>query len=109
MQSEDLARFGLSHESIIEYCNMYEKDDRWIAFMQMQIQKADDLYSYALTGVRYLPKVARKAIYLSAKLYQEILRKIERLDYDVFSSSAKTTKFDKSKVLMTQARYILLK
>ena len=67
--------------------------------MAYQIQRCDSLYKEALHGLEYLPKEARKAVYLSAKLYQQILRRIEHLHYNVFEYSARTRKSEKFMVL----------
>jgi phytoene/squalene synthetase len=68
--------------------------------MAFEIQRCDALYHEALHGIQYLPKESRKAIYLSAKLYQQILRRIEKLDYNVFEHSARTRKSEKFMVIM---------
>ena len=67
--------------------------------MAYQIQRCDWLYKEALHGVEFLPKDAKKAVYLSAKLYQQILRRIEHLNYNVFEHSARTKKSEKFMVL----------
>jgi phytoene/squalene synthetase len=67
--------------------------------MAFQIQRCDALYHEALHGLDFLPKETRKAIYLSAKLYQQILRRIEHLHYHVFDKSARTRKSEKFLVL----------
>ncbi len=67
--------------------------------MAYQIQRCDGLYHEALRGLEFLPKDAKKAVYLSAKLYQQILRRIEHLHYNVFEHSARTRKSEKFMIL----------
>lgn len=99
MPLEDLHRFSLSHRHIKEFCQTGIINDNREKFMAYQIHRCDALYHEALHGLQYLPKNCRKAIYMSAKLYQQILRRIEKLHYNVFSHSARTTKTEKFMVL----------
>lgn len=45
-------------------------------------------YARGMRGIRFLPRRTQYSIYLAAVLYADILRKIERQDYDVFSRRA---------------------
>ncbi len=99
MPVEDLHRFGLSHKHVKEFCSTWIINDNREKFMAYEIQRCDALYHEALHGLQYLPKSSRKAIYLSAKLYQQILRRIEKLHYNMFDASARTTKSEKFMIL----------
>lgn len=104
MPLEDLHTFSLSPRHIKEFCSTWIINENREKFMAYQIQRADWLYQEALEWLDRLPKSSRKAIYLSAKLYQQILRKIEYLHYNVFANSAKTKKRDKLLVLLKEIR-----
>lgn len=99
MPIEDLHRFWLSHRHVKEFCDTWIINDNREKFMAYQIQRCDWLYHEALHGLEFLPKDAKKAVYLSAKLYQQILRRIEHLHYNVFEHSARTRKSEKFMVL----------
>ena len=99
MPVEDMHRFGTWYRHIKESCETGLINDNREKFMAFQIQRCDWLYKEALHGLEYLPKEVRKAIYLSAKLYQQILRRIEHLHYNVFEHSARTRKSEKFMVL----------
>ena len=100
MPVEDMHRFWLSHRYVKEFCQTWIINDNREKFMAYEIQRCDALYKEALHGLEYLPKEARKAVYLSAKMYQQILRRIEHLHYNVFEHSARTKKSEKYMVLI---------
>lgn len=104
MPLKELQKYDISYDDIERYASTWIIDQKRENYMKAQIARADSLYNEAIEGVHYLPRDARKAIYLSAKLYQEILRKIERRWYNVFAYSAKTAKRDKLRILLTHIR-----
>lgn len=101
MPVEDLHAHGLEHKDIETYATTNTISPSWKQYMRFQIRRADELYGYALQGLHYLPQKTRNAIYLSAKLYQGILRKIEKYDYNVFAYSAKTGKREKLRIILS--------
>jgi 15-cis-phytoene synthase len=101
MPLEDLHKFWLSPRHIKEFCITNKINENREKFMAYEIQRCDTLYDEALHGLKFLPKESKKAIYLSAKLYQQILRRIEHLHYNVFDRSARTTKSEKLMVLVS--------
>jgi 15-cis-phytoene synthase len=68
--------------------------------MKDQIIKTRLLYREAEKGYIYLPKEGRRAVKLSAKLYEGILDKIEYNDYDVFTKSARTNFLQKMRIVI---------
>jgi len=104
MPAQDLAWFGLTHDDIIHFCRTKTIDDRWIAYMKRAIIRCDDLFEQSFSGLKYLTKFSRQAIYLAARLYQSILRKIEKNGYNVFAFSARTTSSEK---FITLSRYLV--
>lgn len=101
MPLEDMQAFWLSHEDIEEYALSGSVSSARKEYMRFQIARADKLYEIALEGLQYLPRETRNAIYLSAKLYQWIVRRIEKNDYNVFAYSAKTRKRDKLRIVLS--------
>lgn len=103
MPSEELRLFGLSHDDIIELCTKKEKNpivwSLYTKYMKHMIVKCRDAYREAESGYIYLPGYARPAISLAWALYEGILDKIEKNNYDVFTKSARTSLFDKLKII----------
>lgn len=67
--------------------------------MRYMITKCRDWYRKAEAWYQYLPYYVRKPIALAGILYEGILDKIERNNYDVFTKSARTTLFDKLQII----------
>ena len=102
MPMKELEIHGLSHQDIISYCDvahshpMTKKDRKERRpYMKMMIIKCREMYKHSLIGLQYLQPEGRKAVELAAVLYESILDKIEKNDYDVFTLSARTTLRDK--------------
>ena len=67
--------------------------------MKELIDECRTMYTHSLDGLIYLHPDGQKAIRLAARLYESILDKIERNDYDVFAKSCRTNFLDKSQTL----------
>ncbi len=76
-------------------------DDRWRAFMRMQIERNRQLYAESWHGIAKLDKDGRFAIAAAAGLYRDILTDIEAHDYDVFSRRARLGAWGKMRRLPT--------
>ncbi|NJK35792.1 MAG: phytoene synthase [Oscillatoriales cyanobacterium SM2_2_1] len=63
-------------------------DDRWVALMRFQIQRAREFYRVAEAGVSALCRDARWPVWASLILYRNILKVIERNRYEVFEQRA---------------------
>ncbi|MBF5042988.1 phytoene/squalene synthase family protein [Aggregicoccus sp. 17bor-14] len=88
LPQDELAHFGLSEEDL----QAGRVDERWRAFMRHQVARARGLYARAARGVPLLTGAgSRPMVRLMGALYGDILRDIERRDYDVFSARAHTT------------------
>lgn len=101
---KDLQKYNLDHDDIILFANDFQNknSEKWSAFqsyMKEQIKICREMYLQAEKWYKYLNKNVRKAVSLASLLYQEILNKIEKDNYDVFSKSARTNFWDKLKVL----------
>lgn len=99
-----LHTYGCSHRHIKESCSTWDINDNRERYMAHCIQHCDALYQEAKIWLQYLPKNSRKAVYMSLKLYQQILRKIEYRHYNVFAKSARTQWHDKAIVIMKELR-----
>jgi phytoene synthase len=81
---EDLKAFDYTEEDLLQGVI----DERWLALMRFQIQRARQYYHQAEAGIRYLIRDSRLPVWASLILYQDILDAIERNQYDVFNKRA---------------------
>lgn len=88
---EDMARFGYSKNDFIR--NVY--DERFVKLMDFECSRAKEYYELAN---KYLTK-EDKGLMFSARIMQHIyfslLKKIERLDYNVYKTKVRVSKFRK--------------
>ncbi len=95
LPTEDLTRFGLTQNDILR--QVY--DDRFIALMKFEIERARSLYLQALPGIRLLHPSARPAVGAAAMLYRRILDEIEKVEYRVYTHRAHTSGWRKLSML----------
>ena len=88
LPQDELYAYGLCEDDIVAG----EVNENWRAFMRFQIERARKLYAESVPGIALLGRKGQFAIMASAELYREILREIERNDYDVFSRRAFVSK-----------------
>lgn len=104
MPNNSLSQYNLSHSDIISFAKNKIIDDNFKQFMQSEIKRCDALYEESFQWLKLLSRYWRQALYLAGRLYQWILRKIERVDYNIFAHSARTTSSEKFVII---ARYLL--
>ena len=92
---EDLARFGLTLHDIFNQIH----DQRFIALMRFEIQRAREIYHEALPGIKLLSPSAQPAVGAAALLYRAILDEIENIDYQVHLNRAHTSGWKKLSLL----------
>jgi 15-cis-phytoene synthase len=89
LPQEDLQRFGVTAESILERATKGGKpDDAYVALMKFQIARARDYYRQAEAGIALLSPGAQLPVAVAAELYKGILGKIEENNYDNFNTRA---------------------
>lgn len=102
LPSEELSKFWLTQEDIIDLCKGKKDPNIWKLFrefMKYMIEICRKHYRSAEQWYQYLPHYARRPISLAWTLYEWILDKIEHNNYDVFTKSARTSLFDKCKTI----------
>ncbi|CAL54118.1 Squalene/phytoene synthase [Ostreococcus tauri] len=104
---EDLKKFGISEQEVLR--GMFSPttgkvDDRWVAFMKFQIDRARKVFKDAEDGVNCLHKDARWPVWSALDVYRSILDAIEANGYDNFTQRAYVPKVDK--FLMLPQSYI---
>lgn len=70
-------------------------DQRWRTFMQFQIERVRKTYREAESGIPLLPKHAQYPVLLGSRLYAAILNEIEKVNYDVYSTRVRTSRWTK--------------
>jgi len=77
---EDLKRFAITEDDVI-----HEKfDEKFRSLIKFQVDRAHEYYSESSKGIPMLNTDSQFAIYSASKIYQGILRKIEKRDYNPF-------------------------
>lgn len=92
---EDLERFNISEASLLKGI----KDEKYVAMMRFQIERARQWYRKAEEGIPMLAEDARLPVRASLDMYSSILDKIEQNNYDNFNKRAYTSKFEKMMML----------
>jgi phytoene synthase len=92
---EDLERFGVTEMSLMKGI----KDDKYVALMKFEIERARKWYAEAEAGIPMLAEDCQLPIRASLDMYALILDKIEQNDYDNFNRRAYTAKWEKLLVL----------
>ena len=92
----DLAQFRVTEQDIFN-----EKMTPQLAeLIKFQVERADQYYTEAMPGIRFLKTESQYAIYSAAKIYRGILRKIEEHDYNPFLSRVFVPSTQKIKILL---------
>jgi phytoene synthase len=84
LPKEDLQRFGLNEDDLFAH----RLNDRFIALMEFQIERARKFYNRSEEGITLLSKDSRLPVYLAHCNYGGILTKIEKNNYNVFTHRA---------------------
>ncbi len=103
---EDLRRFGVDIES-------RTVTDGWRALMAYEIARNRGLYWVADTGIPMLPGASARCVGTARVLYAQILDRIEKEDYDVFSSRVRVPTWRKAttaaRILVTGPSHISIR
>jgi len=95
LPQEDLVRFGVTEQALLKGV----KDDKYVALLKFQIQRARDWYKKAEDGIPMLAPDCQLPIRASLDMYSSILDKIEANNYDNFNKRAYTSKLEKLAML----------
>jgi phytoene synthase len=94
MPLNDLARFGVSEEMLLQRKLTPEITEA----LKYQIARVRDLQATAEAGIQYLDPISRPCIRAASELYCGIVDEIEANGYDVFTKRATTSKWRRFKV-----------
>ncbi|AZI59165.1 phytoene/squalene synthase family protein [Nakamurella antarctica] len=95
---EDIEHFGVDIHS-------RKSDEAWKALLAFELRRNRELYQHADTGLVHLPPRSAKCVGAARVLYSQILDRIEKADYDVFSTRVRVPTWRKA----TTAGRILLR
>ncbi len=85
---EDLERFECTEQDLASGV----VDERFVALMRFEIDRARKLYGVADEGMKYIPRGRRFPVVVARELYAAILDRIEAQDYDVFTRRAQVSR-----------------
>ena len=100
MPEDRLVQHDLNHILLTQYVQGKPVDDRWQAFVSAQVLQCKELYREANKGIQLLHPQGRRAVLVASWMYESILDKIIRNDYDALTRIARTTKFEKLRTLL---------
>ncbi len=95
LPKEELDRFGLHESDLFDHVI----DDRFMALMEFQIQRARQYYASADEGIAMLNPDSRLPVILARENYSRILDVIERNTFQVYKQRAYLTTTQKLKIL----------
>lgn len=93
---DEMDRFGITEEQI----RQKRIDKQWVDFLEFQLARAEGLLRKGEKGIPLLKGRGRRAVYASALLYGELIEKIRKNNYDVFSKRATISPLRKSLLLL---------
>lgn len=103
--TEDLDRFGITHDEIIEAGHtpgLLFHEERWTNFMEFQMDRCEKFYVEAEAGIVGLSESNRMGVMAALFVYRGILPVVRRNKYDNFSQRAYVD-FSEKCFLMAQA------
>ena len=94
LPQEDLARFGCREEDILQQ----QFGPKLARLVQFEMQRAESLYDEAAELEPLLPRDSRRAWRVMMVTYREILREIERRDYNVFGPPIRFSRWQRMRL-----------
>ena len=91
LPADEMALFGYTEADVFAGV----VDERFIALMRFQIERARRLYREAEPGIAKLVPESRYAVRLALRLYRGILDAVEANGYDVFTKRAFVSPYEK--------------
>lgn len=94
MPLDELARFGVSEEMLLER----QMTPQIVEAIKFQIARVRDLQFTADAGIKYLDPISRPCIRAASELYCGIVDEIEANGYDIFTKRATTSQWRRLRV-----------
>jgi phytoene synthase len=84
LPADELARFGYAEADLLAR----RRGPAFDALMRFQIDRARGYYERSFPGIPLLKPEGRFAVEIAAKVYRDILGRIEKMDYNVYARRA---------------------
>lgn len=95
LPKEDMDHFNVKEKHIADHVI----DENWRNLVKFELKRATELYEKGVSGIHLLNPKGRRAVYAAALIYKEILKMIEKNNYDVFNNRIVVSKFRKTMLL----------
>lgn len=96
---EDMAMHGVTLESLLHRASTAPPTPRELLLLAATAQRAEQYYSSARDLLPLIDKESRPALWVLVSIYHELLKRIERSNYDVFSRRARVPMLQKLGIL----------
>lgn len=96
LPQEDLAKFDVTNEDIISH----KHTDNFKKLMAFEIARCRDLYKHAWIGIEKLPFKVKFPIRIATRNYEEVLKEIEKADYNIWEKRHSASKFKKFLIIL---------
>ncbi len=93
---DELQEYGLTEADI----DAGRMSTQMRSFIKAQVERAHSYFAHADNGIPLLERRGQAAVRAASTLYREILREIERADYDIFSARPVVSTGRKLRVLL---------
>lgn len=87
LPADDMQKFGVTIESI----KSKQLTPRLIELMKFEIEKTRNLYIQGYRGIVLLSRDARLAVFVSDRMYERVLERIEKFGYNPFIWKSEST------------------
>lgn len=105
LPAEDMARFGLRPDDVLDRGVSLALDPAWAQLMAFEVSRARALYEAAMPGIALLDVDAQRCAAACAVGYAGILRAIEAQHYDTLSTRARLGRMARLGILWNAWRY----
>jgi len=96
LPQEDLVKFNVTNEDIISH----KHTDNFKKLMAFEISLCRDLYKHAWIGIEKLPFKVKFPIRIATRNYEEVLKEIEKADYNIWEKRHSASKFKKFTIIL---------
>ncbi len=100
LPQEDIQRYRLSETQVTTGQPL---DKKLKILLKLQADRAETHFDRAFSLMKKLPRRPLVAAWVMGKVYYQILKKIRKKQYDVYTKKIKISKFSQIKILFTQS------
>ena len=104
LPEEDLRRFGLSREELLQAGGSRPDNAGFEALMEFEWARANSYYEEAAPLLGLVRPSSRPALWAMIAIYYGILRRIRQLEYDVYRTRARLSGWEKSRIVLRAMR-----